>query len=63
MERRHDRLKRRHFGLPVRVHGNTATVVGDAHAIIRKKRNLNVVCESTHRFIAGVVKNLGDEVV
>ncbi|KKW34604.1 MAG: hypothetical protein UY81_C0068G0008 [Candidatus Giovannonibacteria bacterium GW2011_GWA2_53_7] len=45
------------------VYRNSAPVVGYAHAIVRQKRDFNIVRKSTHGFVARVVKNFPDEMM
>src|SRR3989344_3192546 len=44
-------------------HRNAAAVVGDTHAIVRQKRNLDVVGEITHRLVTRVVEDFPHEMM
>jgi hypothetical protein len=63
MENGHDHLKGRDFGLFVYVDGDTATIVDHAHAIVREKRDFNIIGEASHSFVAGVVEDFGYEMM
>src|SRR3989344_5654629 len=63
VEDRHHSLQGRDLGLGVDLDGNATTVVGDAHAIARQKRYLDVIAEPAHRFVARVIEDFPNEVV
>ena len=63
VKRGHDGLKRRDFRLRMDAHRDTATIIYDAHIAARKERNLDIIREPAHGFVARVVEDFPDEVV
>ena len=63
MKRSHDGLECRHLALRVLVDRDTAAVVDYAYAIPGQKCYFYIVGKTSHGFVAGVIKDLPDEVM
>src|SRR3989338_2626768 len=63
VKRGHNGFKRRNFGLLVNINRNTTAVVRNPHSVTRQKYDFNIIAKTTHRFVARVVENFGNEVV
>ncbi len=67
MKHGHDCLESRNLCLLVNIHRNTSTVVDYTNLLVTffagQKSNLDIVGKATHGLVAGVVEDLGNEMM